>query len=102
MSKYHLIFYTASWCGPCQKAHGQLDKDVELNKMVVFESVDPDKLKTPEEKEFIQLEGIEEYPTFVLYKELKIGNRYYLKEIGRFSGYTNKGDFMNSLKNIMK
>lgn len=97
-SIYHLIMWHQEWCGPCKIAEKEL-KPLAIIKSVNFEEVDPDDLKTRDERLFYATEKITNYPTFVLYIELNIGKRTYLKEIGRQSGYYGKDSMLVRIKN---
>ena len=65
----HLLFYfTAKWCGPCQKIKPLLEK--------ISENADPQKLKIllidiDENEEIVKEFNIRSVPTFILYHNKK-------------------------------
>jgi len=95
----HIIFWTIENCGPCHKAHNELESDDTYNSWNP-ETVDPDKLKTPDEKEFFKYMKVKSFPTFIIYKELTINGATYIVEMGRLEGYTTKESFLNNVKRI--
>lgn len=100
--RYHLIKWTQEWCGPCKTAHSELSGDPRYAALNP-EDVDPDNLKTQDEKIFFQTEKINSYPTFVLYRKMELNGRTYLREIGRVWGYNNKNGketFFRQIKDI--
>lgn len=98
---YHLIKWTQEWCGPCQQARRDLKGDPRWEALNP-EEVDPDELKTTDEKLFYETEKVTGVPTFVLYKEILINNRIYLREVGRVVGYDGKEKLLKKLEKFKR
>lgn len=101
--KYSLIMYTQEWCGPCKNAKAAIAKNpgVLERLSVDFEQIDPDDLRTEQEKDFYRSEGGTSFPTFVLYRQFEINNNIFLKELGRWEGFNNFSSFINKIKEII-
>ena len=96
----HIIFFTQEWCGPCQKAHKELEKNATYLSYNP-ESVDPDNLRTEDEKLFYEMSNVRIFPTFIIYRDLKIGDAHYLMEMGRIEAYSNRDDFLGKVKEVI-
>jgi thioredoxin 1 len=83
---YLLFYFTAKWCGPCQRIKPALEK--------LSQDVDSDKLKIlmidiDENEKLVNEFQIRSVPTFILYKDKNI------------QGTTNGAD-MNKIKELLK
>lgn len=94
---FHLIFWHENGCQPCKNAERDLTKDPRY---LVYnpEEVNGSELRTNDEQLFFKTEKVSSWPTFVLYRELNIGGKIYLREVSRRSGYTDKISFFNWLQ----
>ena len=68
--KFSVLYFTASWCGPCKKVYPNLCKiNNEVNKIEIFK-VDIDK-----NEEISNKFNIKSVPTFILFKNGNIVNQ---------------------------
>ena len=73
--KYILLFFTASWCGPCKKIYPQLE---ELYKKLNGDLIDIYKLDVDhdENSEILKIFKIESMPSFCLMKNKECINTF--------------------------
>ena len=74
-NKYILLFFTASWCGPCKKIYPELEKLYEkLNRGIIeFYKIQID---DDENEEICKIYKVESVPSFYLMKDKQCINTH--------------------------
>ena len=84
-----VVFWTASWCGPCKSMYGFFD---EIKKKYVDKNITFLKLDVEEYEEISRYEDIMAMPTFIFYKDGI--------QIGRLQG-ANKNEFLKHMDRMV-
>jgi thiol-disulfide isomerase/thioredoxin len=100
--KYCVIQYSQEWCGPCQAAKAAIKKNPAALKQlgISVQEIDPDQLRLEDERAFYASENVSVFPTFVVYRSFYINGQTFLKELGRFEGFSSMGSFLGQIKRI--